>query len=112
MTKTMIIPDVAQYESTDSELAKYTIQKLSIDNKTILKTYDALEDEYKMLTKKLTEEHNALLKTKKEIKELRHWVVNNKHNENTKEHYLVVDYGLLMNKLNSLQILRGNNENG
>ena len=37
------------------------------------------------------------------INELRHWIVNNKHNENTKEHYLVVDYGGLLNKLQELE---------
>lgn len=37
------------------------------------------------------------------INKLRHWIVNNKHNENTKEHYLVVDYGELLNKLQELE---------
>jgi hypothetical protein len=37
------------------------------------------------------------------IYQLRYWIVNNKHNENTKEHYLVVDYGKLLNKLQELE---------
>ena len=36
------------------------------------------------------------------IKELRHWITENKHNENTKERYLVVDYGLLLAKISEL----------
>lgn len=35
--------------------------------------------------------------------ELRKWVVNNKHNENTKERYLVVDYGTLLGKMGELK---------
>lgn len=35
--------------------------------------------------------------------ELRKWIVNNKHNENTKERYLVVDYGNLLGKMSELK---------
>lgn len=34
---------------------------------------------------------------------LRKWIVYNKHNENTEQHYLVVDYGTLLGKMNELQ---------
>ena len=30
---------------------------------------------------------------------LRKWIVYNKHNENTEQHYLVVDYGMLLGKM-------------
>ena len=35
--------------------------------------------------------------------ELRKWIVNNKHNENTEERYLVVDYGTLLSKMSELK---------
>ena len=35
--------------------------------------------------------------------ELRKWIVNNKHNENTEERYLVVDYGTLLGKMRELE---------
>lgn len=35
MTKTIEIPDIAQWEETDSELAKYTIGKLQEENKQL-----------------------------------------------------------------------------
>lgn len=35
--------------------------------------------------------------------ELRKWIVNNKHNENTEERYLVVDYGTLLGKMSELK---------
>lgn len=34
---------------------------------------------------------------------LRNWIVNNKHNENTEERYLVVDYGTLLGKMSELK---------
>ena len=34
---------------------------------------------------------------------LRKWIVYNKHNENTEQHYLVVDYGTLLGKMQELE---------
>lgn len=34
---------------------------------------------------------------------LRKWIVYNKHNENTKQRYLVVDYGTLLGKMQELE---------
>ena len=34
---------------------------------------------------------------------LREWIVYNKHNENTKQHYLVVDYGTLLGKMREIE---------
>jgi hypothetical protein len=34
---------------------------------------------------------------------LRKWIVYNKHNENTEQHYLVVDYGTLLGKMRELK---------
>lgn len=39
---------------------------------------------------------------------LREWIIYNKHNENTEQHYLVVDYGTLLGKM---QELEGNDSN-
>ncbi len=35
--------------------------------------------------------------------ELREWIIYNKHNENTEQHYLVVDYGTLLGKMQELE---------
>ena len=40
---------------------------------------------------------------------LREWIVYNKHNENTEQHYLVVDYGTLLGKMRELE---GSDSNG
>lgn len=34
---------------------------------------------------------------------LREWIIYNKHNENTEQHYLVVDYGTLLGKMQELE---------
>lgn len=41
---------------------------------------------------------------------LRKWIVYNKHNENTEQHYLVVDYGTLLGKMQELE--QGSDSNG
>lgn len=51
---------------------------------------------------------NQLLKKEnKQLKDnwnkLREWIVYNKHNENTEQHYLVVDYGTLLGKMKELE---------
>lgn len=40
---------------------------------------------------------------------LRKWIVYNKHNENTEQHYLVVDFGTLLDKMRELE--QGNDSN-
>lgn len=48
-----------------------------------------------------------LEKENKQLKDnwdkLREWIVYNKHNENTEQHYLVVDYGTLLGKMKELE---------
>ena len=49
------IKDIAMWEETDSELAKYNIQQL-------LKTYDDLEEQYKSLMKQIIEQDKRINK--------------------------------------------------
>lgn len=48
-----------------------------------------------------------LEKQNKQLKDnwnkLREWIIYNKHNENTEQHYLVVDYGTLLGKMQELE---------
>lgn len=41
---------------------------------------------------------------------LREWIVYNKHNENTEQHYLVVDYGTLLGKMQEIEQGSDSNE--
>ena len=56
----------------------------------------------------------TILKENKQLKdnwnELRKWIVYNKHNENTEQHYLVVDYGTLLGKMRELEQGSDSNE--
>lgn len=56
---------------------------------------------------KLQQENKQL---KDNWNELRKWIVYNKHNENTEQHYLVVDYGTLLGKMQKLE--QGSDSNG
>lgn len=56
--------------------------------------------------KKLQQENKQL---KDNWNKLREWIVYNKHNENTEQHYLVVDYGTLLGKMKELEQGSDNN---
>lgn len=62
---------------------------------------------YKQLSEQLQQENQQL---KDNWNELRKWIVYNKHNENTEQHYLVVDYGTLLGKMQELE--QGSDNNG
>lgn len=64
--------------------------------KVVDKSYEQLQQENKQL--------------KDNWNELRKWIVYNKHNENTEQHYLVVDYGTLLGKMIKLE--QGSDSNG
>lgn len=67
------------------------------------KNYIDYKSEYKnnqKLIKILLEENKQL---KDNWNKLRKWIVYNKHNENTEQHYLVVDYGTLLGKMQELE---------
>ncbi len=55
-----------------------------------------------------------LLKENEQLKDnwnkLREWIIYNKHNENTEQHYLVVDYGTLLGKMQELEEGSDSNE--
>ena len=55
----------------------------------------------------IADERDELQQENKQLKDnwnkLRKWIVYNKHNENTEQHYLVVDYGMLLDKMQELE---------
>lgn len=77
--------------------------KFQKELQTIIEDYEKLQQE----NKHLDEVNCKLRKTNERLKDnwikLRKWIVCNKHNENTKQHYLVVDYGILLGKMQELQ---------
>lgn len=82
--------------------------KFQKELQTIIEDYEKLQQENKHLDKV----NCKLRKTNEQLKDnwikLRKWIVYNKHNENTEQHYLVVDYGMLLGKMRELQ---GSNSN-
>lgn len=83
----------------------------------IIKDYELLEKETKQLKedmKVLFNENNnkekVIIKQKDNWNKLREWIVYNKHNENTEQHYLVVDYGTLLGKMQELEQGSDSNE--
>ena len=53
------------------------------------------------------QKYSELLRENKQLQDnwnkLKEWIVYNKHNENTEQHYLVVDYGTLLGKMQELE---------
>lgn len=71
-------------------------QLLKKENEQLKIQISAREEEYR----KLEDNWNKLRK----------WIVYNKHNENTEQHYLVVDYGTLLGKIRELEQGSDSNE--
>ena len=82
----------------------------AIAKEVILSEIEDLQQENKQLKVQIKEYQKALDETMSEKidiennwNKLREWIVYNKHNENTEQHYLVVDYGTLLGKMRELQ---------
>lgn len=70
MSKTIEIPEIAQYEETDSELAKYTIQKLSYENYRYKSYMENIEQVNKYLYKRIDKAIETLEKRIEENEEI------------------------------------------
>lgn len=81
--------------------------------KMIIKEYERLDNgESRGCTITRVDEYDIydLIKYKDNWNKLREWIVYNKHNENTEQHYLVVDYGTLLGKMKELELGSDSNE--
>lgn len=86
-------------------------------NKLLNEQYIRLYKDYIQLKAQIEEYQKALDETMSEKidiennwNKLREWIVYNKHNENTEQHYLVVDYGTLLGKMQELEQGSDSNE--
>lgn len=91
-----------KYFDEEDAITEYEKQLQKKDNEI-----ERLKEEYVMLqnaSDEVEEEKDREIeRLNNNWNELRKWVVNNKHNENTKERYLVVDYGTLLGKMGELK---------
>lgn len=74
--------------------------------KNIAKDFERLQQENQQLKEKLDCDLQWAFKYEKQVdnwNKLRKWIIYNKHNENTEQHYLVVDYGTLLGKMQELE---------
>lgn len=60
-------------------------------------------DDYIRLQQENKQQSEKIGKLEDNWNELREWIIYNKHNENTEQHYLVVDYGTLLGKMQELE---------
>ena len=90
------------FNCNDFEYSDRYIKQLQEENK---KLNGAIQT-YAILLKANIEENKQLKDNWNKLKE---WIVYNKHNENTEQHYLVVDYGTLLGKMQELK--KGSDKN-
>ena len=78
------------------------------------KSYMSDKTEVQTFTRYIDPTITELQQENKQLKynwnKLREWIVYNKHNENTEQHYLVVDYGTLLGKMQELEERSDSNE--
>jgi len=78
------------------------VNRQEINNK-FADILDREENKNKTCVEIVVEQDNKIERLNDNWNRLRKWVVNHKHNENTKERYLVVDYGTLLGKMRELK---------
>lgn len=74
--------------------------------KSLFEEKERLQQENQQLKEKLDCDLQWAFKYEKQVdnwNKLRKWIVYNKHNENTEQHYLVVDYGTLLGKMQEIE---------
>lgn len=108
---------VATLTKYGRESIKYHIQRLQQENQQLKNNINKLQkelNEENLQCSKYSIELNNLKEKNKQLKDnwdkLREWIVYNKHNENTEQHYLVVDYGTLLGRMQELEQGSGSNE--
>ncbi len=96
------------YKKYEFDSTSYTMLLIDINN--LVKENKVLKENAENNDKvvdKTNWENQLLKKENKQLKDnwnkLREWIVYNKHNENTKQHYLVVDYGTLLGKMREIE---------
>ena len=96
-----------QVQELESQLyeASIQIQELTEQDMWCPSNCEKLE-KLQQENKHLDKVNCKLRKTNEQLKDnwikLRKWIVYNKHNENTEQHYLVVDYGTLLGKMQKI----------
>lgn len=71
---------------------------------------EELQQENKQLKIQISAREEVCNRLESNWNKLRKWIVYNKHNENTEQHYLVVDYGTLLGKMQELEQGSDSNE--
>jgi len=107
MSKTIEIKDIAQYEETDSELAKYTIGKLQEENKQLKEQLEYLRKNQYLNQVKWERNINEYLVKELELRidKAIEYIETNKEKQYSLDYY---EYGLYKEEINELlDILRG-----
>lgn len=88
---------------TFEDMSKFIVMRGIVD----YTLFEKMEDKKEVEMIYRDNDINCLEKENRRLKDnwnkLREWIVSHKHNENTEERYLVVDYGTLLGKMQELE---------
>lgn len=62
-----------------------------------------IEEELEEAYKEIERLNNIIIETSEDLHQVVKWCTENKHNEDTIERYLVVDYGTIVGKINEIR---------
>lgn len=100
---TLKLSSKIKYDGDDFIQLWEWVNQLQQENKQLQKELEEYKNPiryFKYANKNVVDENKQL---KDNWNKLREWIVYNKHNENTEQHYLVVDYGTLLGKMQELE---------
>jgi hypothetical protein len=81
----------------------FNIFDLVFENQQLKERIEYLERSNDRREDTILEQRQEISNLEDNWNKLREWIVYNKHNENTEQHYLVVDYGTLLGKMQELE---------
>ena len=85
------------------EVVLSEVEQLQQDNKKLKERIEYLERSNNRREDTILEQRQEISDLEDNWNKLKKWIVYNKHNENTEQHYLVVDYGTLLGKMRELE---------
>lgn len=79
------------------------MREIKITSNGIKQAIDDLVDENERLQDKVYKLEDIIKEVREDLYQVVKWCTENKHNEDTIERYLVVDYGTIVGKINEIR---------
>lgn len=88
---------------TENEQLKEWLKIANKSNEELQKERDMYKDSFETMSTNYFRLENIIKEVREDLYQVVKWCTENKHNEDTIERYLVVDYGTVVGKINEIR---------